>query len=596
MVFLPRDEPSRDGARERFEQSLAAEGLQLLGWRDVPTDPRGLGDPPARSQPAIAQAFIARPGTSAHRRTTTSPSTAACTSRGGWREGRRPERAPRPGRLLRPLDELPNDRLQGDAQRPPAADVLPGPPRRPPRERHRPRPLAVLDEHLPVLGAGPTRTATSATTARSTRCAGTSTGCSRASPRSGPRSSATTSRRSCRRSTSTARDTADLRQRPRAAPPVGPEPRPRDDDDGPRALGPDTRMSPERRAFYEYHSCLMEPWDGPASLAFTDGIRVGATLDRNGLRPGRYWVTQRRPGRDGLRGRRARHPRRRGRRQGPAPARPDVPRGHRPGPDRRRRRAQGASSPPPSLTGSGSRDAWSPSTTCPAAGPVNGPDHETVLRRQQGFGYTAEDVRLIIDADGHHGRRPDRLDGQRRAARGPLASARSSSTTTSSSSSRRSPTRRWTRSARRSSWPRTARSGRRRTCSSPGRTRPTRWRSPRPILPTPSWRQIRVLDGGPRPRLPDDHAADPVQGRRTTAPGLRRAIEDLRAPGVGGDRRGLQPDHPVRPRPQRDGRADPGAARRVGRPSPPGPRRDARPGRASCSSPASRARPTTSAC
>ena len=51
-------------------------------------------------------------------------------------------------------------------------------------------------------------------------------------------------------------------------------------------------MSPEKRAFYEYHSCLMEPWDGPASIAFTDGVRVGAVLDRNGLRPSRYYVTK----------------------------------------------------------------------------------------------------------------------------------------------------------------------------------------------------------------------------------------------------------------------------------------------------------------
>src|SRR5699024_7473445 len=47
----------------------------------------------------------------------------------------------------------------------------------------------------------------------------------------------------------------------------------------------------EMKAFYEYHSCLMEPWDGPASIAFTDGKVVGATLDRNGLRPSRYYVT-----------------------------------------------------------------------------------------------------------------------------------------------------------------------------------------------------------------------------------------------------------------------------------------------------------------
>ncbi len=51
-------------------------------------------------------------------------------------------------------------------------------------------------------------------------------------------------------------------------------------------------MSAEKKAFYEYHSCLMEPWDGPASIAFTDGIRIGASLDRNGLRPSRYYVTK----------------------------------------------------------------------------------------------------------------------------------------------------------------------------------------------------------------------------------------------------------------------------------------------------------------
>ena len=51
-------------------------------------------------------------------------------------------------------------------------------------------------------------------------------------------------------------------------------------------------MSPDKKAFYEYHSCLMEPWDGPASVAFTDGTRIGACLDRNGLRPSRYYVTK----------------------------------------------------------------------------------------------------------------------------------------------------------------------------------------------------------------------------------------------------------------------------------------------------------------
>ena len=50
-------------------------------------------------------------------------------------------------------------------------------------------------------------------------------------------------------------------------------------------------MTAERRAFYQFHAALMEPWDGPALIAFTDGSVIGAVLDRNGLRPGRYWVT-----------------------------------------------------------------------------------------------------------------------------------------------------------------------------------------------------------------------------------------------------------------------------------------------------------------
>ena len=100
-------------------------------------------------------------------------------------------------------------------------------------------------------------------------------------------------------------------------------------------------MSPARRAFYEYHSSLMEPWDGPASIAFTDGTVIGAVLDRNGLRPSRYYVTKDdlvimasevgvldMPAEE--------HPR-----QGAAASGPDVPRRHRAGPHHRRRRDQG---------------------------------------------------------------------------------------------------------------------------------------------------------------------------------------------------------------------------------------------------------------
>ena len=60
----------------------------------------------------------------------------------------------------------------------------------------------------------------------------------------------------------------------------------------PEAWEKNTTMSPNKKAFYEYNSCLMEPWDGPASIPFTDGNYIGAVLDRNGLRPSRYTVTK----------------------------------------------------------------------------------------------------------------------------------------------------------------------------------------------------------------------------------------------------------------------------------------------------------------
>ncbi|MGH3682850.1 MAG: glutamate synthase subunit alpha, partial [Natronosporangium sp.] len=60
----------------------------------------------------------------------------------------------------------------------------------------------------------------------------------------------------------------------------------------PQAWENDPELDPAVRAFYRYHACLMEPWDGPASVAFSDGTLAGAVLDRNGLRPGRWWRTR----------------------------------------------------------------------------------------------------------------------------------------------------------------------------------------------------------------------------------------------------------------------------------------------------------------
>ena len=105
----------------------------------------------------------------------------------------------------------------------------------------------------------------------------------------------------------------------------------------PEAWENHAEMDPARRAFYEFHSMFMEPWDGPASITFTDGTLIGAVLDRNGLRPSRYWVTD-----DGLVvlasevGVLDLDPANVVQ-EGPAAAGPDVPRRHRPRPHRRRR-------------------------------------------------------------------------------------------------------------------------------------------------------------------------------------------------------------------------------------------------------------------
>ena len=164
-------------------------------------------------------------------------------------------------------------------------------------------------------------------------------------------------------------------------------------------------MSEDRKAFYEYHGCVMEPWDGPASIAFTDGTVIGAVLDRNGLRPSRYYVTKDglvvmasevgvldippenvllkerlHPGRiflvDTAEGRiiddeeikqryASQHPYRQWLKENLVPLE-ELP-------------------PPPHLPE---------------------PDHETVLKRQQAFGYTHEDLRILMAPMALNGEEP----------------------------------------------------------------------------------------------------------------------------------------------------------------------------------------------
>ncbi len=154
-------------------------------------------------------------------------------------------------------------------------------------------------------------------------------------------------------------------------------------------------MSAEKKAFYEFHSCLMEPWDGPASIAFTDGIRVGAVLDRNGLRPSRYYVTK-----DGLVVMASE--------VGVLDIPPDqiLQKGRlQPGRMFLVDSAEGRIISDDELKERFAKqhpyrewlDRYSVALRdLPKPPKVHEPDHETVLRRQEVFGYTEEDVTLLI--------------------------------------------------------------------------------------------------------------------------------------------------------------------------------------------------------
>ncbi len=154
-------------------------------------------------------------------------------------------------------------------------------------------------------------------------------------------------------------------------------------------------MSEKKRAFYEYHACVMEPWDGPASIAFTDGVRIGATLDRNGLRPSRYWVTK-----DGLvvlasevgvLDIPADRVLQKGRLQPGRMFLVDTEEGRIVADEEIKLRT--AAERPYSLW---LRDNMVTLQEVPEGTEAHGVDHETVLQRQVVFGYTREDVEQIM--------------------------------------------------------------------------------------------------------------------------------------------------------------------------------------------------------
>ena len=273
--------PSAPRRSPTHQRIAAEEGLTVLGWRDVPVDPRTAARWPARPCRSSRQLFLDRPpGTATEGLTGIDLERRAYCLRkraeheaGVYFASLSPRTIIYKGMLTTPQLEPFFPDLSDPATPRPGAGAL-----------------AVLHQHLPVLAAGPPL------------------------PLHRPQ------RRDQHRQGQPQLDAGprgDARQRPHPR-------RPRRlfpivDADGqrhgalrrglellhlggrslphavlmmiPEAWENHTEMDPARRAFYEFHSTLMEPWDGPACVTFTDGTVIGAVLDRNGLRPGRYWVT-----------------------------------------------------------------------------------------------------------------------------------------------------------------------------------------------------------------------------------------------------------------------------------------------------------------
>ena len=283
----------------------------------------------------------------------------------------------------------------------------------------------------------------------------------------------------------------------------------------------------------------MEPWDGPACVTFTDG-----TADRRGPRPQRpaprpLLGHRRRPGRAGQRGRRARHRPGEGRPQGPPAARPDVPGRHRGSAGSSRTRRSRPPSPPSTRT-----QEWL------HAGLIQLDDlperehivhtHASVTRRQQTFGYTEEELRVLLAPMARTGAEPIGSMGTDTPV-AVLSDSRGCSSTTSPSCSRRSPTRRWTRSAR--SWsPRLAHHDRPR--GQPARAHAGRLPPGRAAVPGD--RQRRAGQAHPhqrrrRPARPDARSPSPASTRspaaaRRCAPASRRSASEVAAAIAGGAR------------------------------------------------------------
>ena len=257
QVFL-RDE----AARGQIESACEQEGIEVAGWRTVPVVPGALGRDGAR-EPAVDRAA----------RAAASLRTAGARGRAARLSSPPPLRADS-GRLRR-LALVPHRDVQGALRGGPAGGVLSGSASRG-RSRFPSRSSTSASRPTRARrGSGRSRSASFATTARSTRSTATFGQC--AAERS--------SQASPECSTSRGSDSSLLDNALELLVRNGRDVRHAASMLLPRAWHEDRELDPDVAAFHRYHAGLFEPWDGPAAVVFTDGRVVGAALDRNGLRP-----------------------------------------------------------------------------------------------------------------------------------------------------------------------------------------------------------------------------------------------------------------------------------------------------------------------
>ena len=173
----------------------------------------------------------------------------------------------------------------------------------------------------------------------------------------------------------------------------------------PEAWAGNPHMAAEKRAFYEYHASLMEPWDGPAAIAFTDGRVIGATLDRNGLRPGRYVITKDdivvMASEAGVLDVPAANVRKKGRLQ---PGKMFLV-------DTVRQQIISDKEIKKELAGRQPYEEWLRANQItldqlPEPSRVHGSNHSTMLRRQRAFGYSEEDLTMVLEPMASRGEEP----------------------------------------------------------------------------------------------------------------------------------------------------------------------------------------------